>query len=199
MVMLGRLLAVVALAAGLAACGGDDEPDGGLASTAADEARDTATEEPLDVAELLAGVIEFDGLSREHARGEIAYEQFPPAGGVHSPEWQTCGLYVTEISPERAVHSLEHGAVWIAHRPDLDVSPLAELVGAESHLLVSPAEGLTAPMVVSAWGAQLEVEGPGDPSLIAFILAYIRNGPESAPCNRGGVGIPPNEPGPPVG
>jgi hypothetical protein len=44
---------------------------------------------------------------------------------------------------------MEHGAVWITHRPDLptdQVQRLAERVRSREYMLLSPAEGLDAPI-----------------------------------------------------
>lgn len=49
----------------------------------------------------------------------VNYPQVPPASGPHAPTWQNCGVYLEPIRDEAAVHSLEHGAIWIAYRPDL--------------------------------------------------------------------------------
>src|SRR5438093_3047791 len=60
-----------------------------------------------------------DSLPHNHARGPVAYSVTPPIGGDHSARWMNCGVYSQPVPSERAVHNLEHGAVWITYRPDL--------------------------------------------------------------------------------
>ncbi len=54
-----------------------------------------------------------------HSPDPIVYPQIPPVGGIHNPTWQTCTFYDRPVSSEAAVHSLEHGAIWVTYRPDL--------------------------------------------------------------------------------
>ena len=61
------------------------------------------------------GVSDFAGL---HESGDILYEQVPPVGGPHNAVWQNCGFYSQYLNNVNAVHSLEHGAVWITYDPD---------------------------------------------------------------------------------
>ncbi|GHC70748.1 hypothetical protein GCM10007079_02540 [Nocardiopsis terrae] len=132
----------------------------------------------------------FEGLSREHVdTGEtVDYEQFPPVGGEHYGFWQNCGVYDEPVLTEAAVHSLEHGAVWITHDPGLDpagVEALAAYHLSGSYVLVSPMEGLPSAVVASAWGAQLRTDDPRDPELGAFLREYEQSqeSPEpGAPC-----------------
>ncbi|WP_017588293.1 DUF3105 domain-containing protein [Nocardiopsis ganjiahuensis] len=139
------------------------------------------------------GVQTFEDLSREHVEtGEtVDYDQFPPVGGEHYGFWQNCGVYDEPVLTEAAVHSLEHGAVWITYDPSLsssDVEALASHHVSGSYVLVSPMEGLPAPMVASAWGAQLQLEDASDPRLVAFLNEYEQS-PDSpepgAPCSGG--------------
>ena len=65
------------------------------------------------------GVESFDIQSREHVQGTVSYEQSVPVGGPHNPVWQNCGFYNSPVQNENAVHSMEHGAVWITYQPDL--------------------------------------------------------------------------------
>lgn len=193
-----RLALIVVTAVTLAACGGDVDVTGAPTATPAGAPDDGAPDDGAPVTDPLAAVVTFDGLSRDHVRGPLTWDQFPPVGGEHSPEWQTCGRYDAPVPPERAVHALEHGAVWIAHDPGMDVSALTGLVDAETHLLLSPVDGLDSPVVLIAWGARLDLDGVDIDTVNAFVDRYVRQGPEAAPCDVGGVGVPPSEPGPPV-
>ncbi|MBA2276882.1 MAG: DUF3105 domain-containing protein [Chloroflexia bacterium] len=126
-----------------------------------------------------------------HVEGTVDYEQDPPAGGDHAGDWQSCGFYDEPVINEQAVHSLEHGAVWITYDPELpeeDIAALEELADGQTHLLISPYEDLPSPIVASAWGVQLEIEGVDDPYLPAFIDFFLE-GPQTpepgAPCEGG--------------
>lgn len=144
----------------------------------------------------VAGAIDFGSQERGHDEGVVIEAgELPPVGGVHSPRWQTCGIYDRPVDAKNAVHSMEHGAVWIAYQPELpgeDVSILRDLVGDQSYLLLSPFPGLKSPVVLSAWGIQLEVESVDDERVAEFVSAY-RLGPQTpefgAACS-GGVGLP---------
>jgi hypothetical protein len=172
-----RFLAGLAVAVFVAAgCGGDD----------------AAVEPEPDI----DGLVTYGDLSAEHETGELTYDTVPPVGGDHNPFWQACGYYTVPVYLERAVHSMEHGAVWIAYTPGTEVSTLVPTVQGDDHLLMSPVDGLDAPLVLSAWGAQVSVDGPDDPRITAFIDQFVRQGPESAPCVGGGVGVPPEDIGP---
>ena len=133
-----------------------------------------------------------------HTEEAVAYKESPPVGGEHHPVWLNCGVYEEPVRSENAVHSLEHGAVWITYRPDLpqaDVDTLKD-VAPDTYSLLSPYEDLPAPVVVSAWGAQLALDGADDPRLEEFIKEY-RQGPQTpepgALCTNGtdGSDMPP--------
>jgi hypothetical protein len=135
------------------------------------------------------GVQSFENLSRDHTEGPVDYGQTPPVGGPHYRVWQNCGFYAEPVREENAVHSQEHGAVWITYRPNLpqdQVDKLRDLASGQSYVLVSPYPELPAPVVASAWGKQLRLEGANDPRLEQFVRAY-QQGPQSpepgAPCS----------------
>ncbi len=123
-----------------------------------------------------------------HSEAPISYPQTPPVGGIHNPVWQRCGFYDQPVQNEKAVHSLEHGAIWITYRPDLppaDIDTLAALGRSRKDVLVSPwgDNGLRAPVVATAWGRQLRLELVGDPRLMEFVRIDANQGPEvNAPC-----------------
>jgi hypothetical protein len=139
------------------------------------------------VAAILAGVLvllsaAFAGLSAfggNHTMGSVTYAQVPPNSGNHSPVWQRCGFYSEPVRDEHAVHSLEHGAVWITYQPGLpqdQIEILRELTRGRNDLLVSPYSGIPAPVVISAWGQQIRLDSADD-ATIDRALREIRNGP----------------------
>ncbi|MDF1606317.1 DUF3105 domain-containing protein [Nocardioides sp. YIM 152315] len=159
----------------------------------------TDDETPAD----LGAVRAYDDLPVEHTRDDVDYPQRPAVGGEHDPTWLDCGVYDEPVREENAVHDLEHGTVWISYDPDLgadDVERLADQLPQNG--ILAPYPGLSAPVVATVWGRQLELEGADDPRLPLFIRRY--GGGETAPepfasC-AGGVSDPggtdsPEEPG----
>jgi putative peptide zinc metalloprotease protein len=138
-----------------------------------------------------AGVKTYDVASNRHVKGPVSYPQSPPVGGPHDPLWQNCGFYDQPLRNENAVHSLEHGAVWITYRPGLpedQVRSLQGLARRESRVLISPYPNLPSPVVLSAWGRQLKIDSVRDARLDRFLRAYIDNRhiPEpGGPCTKG--------------
>ena len=131
------------------------------------------------------------GPAGEHTEGDVDYEQSPPVGGEHNPVWQNEGFYSAPVRDENAVHTLEHGAVWITYSPDLPADQkdqIRSLVEGQTCMLASPYSGLDSPIVASAWGKQLALEDAGSPDLERFIRAY-RQGPQTpepgATCAQG--------------
>lgn len=147
-------------------------------------------------ADVIVGLAESDPGEPEHVTEPITAAGLPPTGGEHNPAWQNCGVYTDPVPTETAVHSLEHGAVWISYQPDLpgeQVAALQALADRESgYVLVAPYADLAAPVVATAWGTQLQVEEASDERLARFVTRFA-NGPQTpepgAPCD-GGVGDP---------
>jgi Protein of unknown function (DUF3105) len=140
-------------------------------------------------------VATFGGLSRNHTESAVRYAQSPPVGGDHNPVWQNCGYYAQPVRNENAVHSLEHGAVWITYQPNLpkdQVDNLAAIGRDQTFVLVSPYPGLPAPVVASGWGVQEWFHSANDARLNDFVSKY-RQGPQTpepgAACT-GGTGTP---------
>lgn len=110
----------------------------------------------------------------------VEYEESPPVGGEHSPLWLECKFYDDPIENEKAVHSLEHGAVWITYDPALpesDVETLRDRLD-ENYMLLSPYEGQEDRVVATAWNTQLVLDGVDDPRLDDFVTEF-RQGPQT--------------------
>lgn len=145
----------------------------------------------------IEGVSVFTDLSHSHlTRGEAVptYPQQPAVGGKHNPVWVKCQAYDVPVPDMFAVHSMEHGGVWVAYRPDLpatDISALAGKAALDSEfVLVSPYPGLTAPVVVTAWGLQLTATGARDERIDAFVREYAggnQGGEAKARCASTGA------------
>jgi hypothetical protein len=144
------------------------------------------------------GVTRFGTQSQVHdAQASLPAGPRPPVGGAHFSNWQNCGVYREPIQSEYAVHSMEHGAVWLTYQPDLPAAELANLenlVRGQSYVLMSPYPDQDSPVVMTAWGMQMAVESLPDDRINQFIRRY-RQGSQTpepgAPCT-GGVGTPLN-------
>ena len=150
-----------------------------------DAALTASAEAPIE------GVQTFEDLSRNHTESPVDYPQAPGAGGDHAPVWINCGVYTEPVNETLAVHALEHGAVWISYRSELDpaaVQELTELAGDRSHVLLTPGDDQKNAVTATAWGIQLTVEDAEDPRLETFLTKYVQ-GPQTpepgAPCTGG--------------
>ena len=138
-----------------------------------------------------AGVTEYEVSGNQHVHGPVSYPQSPPVGGNHDPVWQDCGFYSAPVRNENAVHSLEHGAVWITYRPGLapsQVDSLRSLAERDDRVIVSPYPGLSRSVVASAWGRQLAVDSSSDARIDRFVQAFRDDAkaPEAGgPCSGG--------------
>ena len=145
--------------------------------------------------EPIAGVVDHEHQDRDHVEDEITAGDLPPVGGSHSSVWQNCGIYDQPLSIENAVHSLEHGALWLTYQPDLaqeDVDALRDQVRGENYVLMSPYPGLKSPLVLTAWEVQLELDSVADERMVEFIDRYQQGPttPERGASCQDGAGTP---------
>jgi hypothetical protein len=147
-------------------------------------------------------------LGHSHVPGPVTYSVTPPVGGDHNATWMNCGVYDQPVPSERAVHNMEHGAIWITYQPSLPTSELDQLYdlfarqtiltspeggGRSRYMDITPYPGLPSPIVVTSWGFQLRLTSASDPRLQQFITKFRfsqQYTPEyGGPCT-GGVGTP---------
>jgi hypothetical protein len=104
------------------------------------------------------------------------------------------GVYTKPVPTERAVHNLEHGAVWITYDPTLSRAAVAQLTAfvtrqslipepesevgvagdSNRYIDLSPwaTDTLPSPIVVSSWGHQLRLTSATDPRLQRFVDTF---------------------------
>ena len=120
------------------------------------------------------GIEVFPATTNHTVKGPIHYDQRPPTNGNHDPLWQNCGFYEEPIEDRHAVHSLDHGVVWITYRPDLQERQIKLLrpYGKENYIILSPYPGQDAPVIATSWRVQLELNGADDPRLRRFVNGF---------------------------
>lgn len=139
-----------------------------------------------------------------HPLGDLDYPRPAPSGGDHppGPYWLTCGSYDGEVPDELAVHSLEHGAVWIALGPDSTPADraAAEELASGRKVIVSDVEDLESPVELVAWEHRLPLDSMEDPRAEAFVEEFVDgSGAPEAGSSCESVGDPPNPPTLPTG
>ena len=162
-------------------------------SSEKNESIEISTEEMLEEVEYLVIT------SREHTDENVDSPTTPPAGGDHLGIWHTCGIYKVELLDEAAVHALEHGAVWVTYKPEIEkeeIIKLTTMLSGKPKILLSPHSEQMSPIVATSWGRRLEIETANDPRLNKFVDFFMDG--EAAPeagitCDRG-IGRPPNDP-----
>ncbi|MEU5810178.1 DUF3105 domain-containing protein [Streptomyces sp. NPDC047718] len=139
---------------------------------------------------------EAKSLGRKHVETPVTYPMNPPVGGDHSPRWMNCNgdVYHEPVPQVNAVHSLEHGAVWVTYNdkaPQAEVDKLAETVAKTPYSLMSPVKEQSGAIVLSAWGKQVAVDSASDPRVKQFFTKYVQ-GPQTpepgAACTNGLAG-----------
>ncbi|MFD7257060.1 DUF3105 domain-containing protein [Streptomyces sp. NPDC059874] len=132
-------------------------------------------------------------LGRNHVETPVKYEMNPPIGGDHHPRWMNCNgdVYQAAVPEVNAVHSLEHGAVWVTYNEKAakaDLDKLSARVEQTPYTLMSPVKEQAGAIMLSAWGKQLTVETADDPRVAQFFTKYVQGDqtPEpGAACTNG--------------
>jgi hypothetical protein len=135
---------------------------------------------PAELTLSSTAVADYPGGQR-HTTADVDYPETPPVGGQHDPAWADCTgtVYPVPIRPENAVHSLEHGAVWVTYDPALtspdDVVTLTRLVDGRPGLMLSPYPDQGAAISLQAWDHQVQVQNADDPRVAGFIDLLVFN------------------------
>lgn len=136
-----------------------------------------------DPSKKIPGVMTADYQAQQHVTPDqrVAYDKSPPFGGPHDGVWAACTgiVYQTPVRSENMVHSLEHGAVWIAYNPDTISGAALEQLTARTdgkpYTMLSPYPGLDSPISLQSWEHQLKLDRADDPRIDQFITALRQN------------------------
>ena len=141
------------------------------------------SEDNRDPSLAIPGIVTAAYEGQQHVRPEqrVAYDRSPPFGGPHDGYWAACNgqVYPRPVRIENMVHSLEHGAVWIAYDParvsGAALDTLTAKVSGQNQMMISPFPGLDQPVSLQSWGHQLKVTDPTDPRVDQFITSLKGN------------------------
>ncbi|MDX3752989.1 DUF3105 domain-containing protein [Streptomyces sp. AK08-02] len=132
-------------------------------------------------------------LTQNHVTKTVNYPMEPPVGGDHNQVWMNCNgdVYAKALNNMNAVHSLEHGAVWVTYNSKAakaDIDALAAKVKKTPYTLMSPDDKQADPIMLSAWGKQRTVTSAKDPNVDKFFEEFVqgKQTPEpGAACTNG--------------
>jgi hypothetical protein len=153
-----------------------------------------------DPSDQISGVVKKTYEAGKHVEPtkRVAYDQTPAFGGPHDSFWAACTgvVYPKAVRTENMVHSLEHGAVWIAYNPDKvtgdALDKLKKRADGQQFTMMSPYPGLDKPIALQSWGHQLKLDSADDERIDQFMKSLRRNQyvyPEvGASCDALGAG-----------
>lgn len=151
--------------------------------TISDQEKWIVSDENQDPSDNIEGVFkgEYKGLQHVTPEQRVAYDRSPPVGGPHDGAWADCQgtVYPNPVRTENMVHSLEHGAVWIAYNPDevkgAALETLRGKVEGQPYMMLSPYPDLDQPISLQSWGHQLKVSDANDERIDQFIRSLREN------------------------
>ena len=115
--------------------------------------------------------------------GEPPYNSNPPTSGCHDATPADWGVYEHTPSDQALIHSLEHGGIWISHKPGLasdQLNGLKDFTQRYRKVVVAPREANDANISVAAWGRLLKLESYDERAILEFIDAFYDKVPEKA-------------------
>ncbi|MFJ3191489.1 DUF3105 domain-containing protein [Streptomyces griseoviridis] len=182
----GSVVAVAALVVGVVLVVQSQDDGGGATTDAKTEGHFTTGAD---------GVKTWKGtLGRTHVTKTVHYPTEPPVGGDHNQVWMNCNgdVYTKPLNNMNAVHSLEHGSVWVTYTDkaaEADVEALAAKVRKTPYTLMSPDDKQADPIMLTAWGHQRTVKSASDPDVASFFEKFVQGEqtPEPGAACTGGL------------
>ncbi len=144
---------------------------------------------PVDPGQLPGQAIEV--LNQVHieegSKTHDPYNSNPPTSGWHWPASASCIAYSETQPDERLIHNLEHGGIWISYKPSIDAqtkTQLNDFATRFANVLVEPREANEANISLAAWGRLENLDNYDEGKIIAFINAFMDQGPEKVSCSH---------------
>lgn len=112
---------------------------------------------------------------------KVEYRTNPPTSGDHYANPAGWGVYGKEVVDENAVHSLEHGGIWIAYKDidDTEKKILEEIGKANSQsVIVSPRSANDVKIAIVSWGKLMKLEEVDKAVIQKYIGTYKNQSPE---------------------
>jgi hypothetical protein len=140
-------------------------------------------EQEVKAVSLDGKVEEFPIEGRDHvsAGTGVDYQTNPPTSGSHLAQAEEWGIFTNEIDNMAAVHSMEHGGIWISYK-DINQEEIAVLedIGKQNSqsTLVSPRSGNDNKIVIASWGKMMRLESVDKALIQKFIDTYKNQSPE---------------------
>jgi len=119
--------------------------------------------------------------------GVFDYGTSTPTSGEFLPGDPACGVFNEQITSEEAATAIYYGAVVLWYRPDLPAADLEALLATageyDSHVVVSPQEGLTEPIIATAWNRLMRYESTE--GVAEFLDIYRKRAAGDGDCPTG--------------
>ena len=121
------------------------------------------------------------------ARGKShpEYNSNPPTSGPHWADVAGPGIKTKPVADELILHSMEHGAVVVWYRDDLEKSDIEKITEAftssSGKKIMLPRKDLDVPVALTSWGYLLKLETVDESIIKEFIETNNDRAPEKAP------------------
>ena len=115
------------------------------------------------------------------------YGTSTPTSGEFLEGDPACGVFDEQIASEEAATAIYYGAVVLWYQPDLPSTELEALLAAageyDSHVVVSPQEGLDDPIIATAWNRLMRYESAE--GVAEFLDIYRKRAAGDGDCPMG--------------